>query len=435
MPRQPEVHFRLKPSKEKRRLIYLDFAYNRQRLKYSFGQFVDIKDWNDKKEIVKNKEATTKDGKFSLNALLENLKAICEKTYNEALPNGIPAPEDLKLAMEAFINQNHSEQKAARPTLYKLIDRFVKGEIKISTGKRRGRDKGESCLKNYNTTLTRLKDFEAYANYKVDFATITKEFFNAYVTYLDKVKELKPNTIAKDIATLKVFMNEAVDQELTNNLHFKKKSFSYSEEETESVYLTEAELKRLYKFDLSKNKKLEQARDLFIIGAFTGLRFSDYSNIKPENIKATESGYNIDIITQKTKERVVVPCDKIVLEIFEKYSHHKNKQPYAGKSISNQKFNEYIKEACKLAKFTEKGRLSSKPDAVVWQTISSHTARRSFATNTYLQGFDTISLMKITGHRTESSFLKYIKVSKIETAEKLAAHQKKNLSKKELRVA
>ena len=351
------------------------------------------------------------------------------------MPNGIPAPEDLKLAMEAFINQNHSEQKAARPTLYKLIDRFVKGEIKISTGKRRGRDKGESCLKNYNTTLTRLKDFEAYANYKVDFATITKEFFNAYVTYLDKVKELKPNTIAKDIATLKVFMNEAVDQELTNNLHFKKKSFSYSEEETESVYLTEAELKRLYKFDLSKNKKLEQARDLFIIGAFTGLRFSDYSNIKPENIKATESGYNIDIITQKTKERVVVPCDKIVLEIFEKYSHHKNKQPYAGKSISNQKFNEYIKEACKLAKFTEKGRLSSKPDAVVWQTISSHTARRSFATNTYLQGFDTISLMKITGHRTESSFLKYIKVSKIETAEKLAAHQKKNLSKKELRVA
>lgn len=434
MPRQPEVHFRLKPSKEKKRLIYLDFAYNRQRLKYSFGQFVDVNDWNDKKEIVKKKEATTKDGKFVLNELLASLKDICEKTYNEALPNGIPQPEVLKSAMGAFINQNHNDKKAAKPTLFKLIESFINGEIKISTGKRRGRDKGESCLKNYNTTYTRLKDFQKQEKYTVDFTTITKDFYNQYVKYLES-KELKPNTISKDISTLKVFMNEAVEQDLTTNLDFKKKSFSYSEEETENVYLTEPELRRLYKFDLSGNKKLEQVRDLFIIGAFTGLRFSDYSTLKPENIKSSESGFNIDILTQKTKERVVIPCDKIVLEIFEKYSHNKNRQPYAGKPISNQKFNEYIKDGCKLAGFTEKGRLSLIPDAELWQTISSHTARRSFATNTYLQGFDTISLMKITGHRTESSFLKYIKVSKIETAEKLAAHQKKNLSKKELRVA
>jgi hypothetical protein len=54
----------------------------------------------------------------------------------------------------------------------------------------------------------------------------------------------------------------------------------------------------------------------------------------------------------------------------------------------------------------------------------------SFATNYYLQGFPTIDLMKITGHRTERSFLKYIRVSKLDTAKRLSEHIKANWSKK-----
>lgn len=304
MPRQPEVHFRLKPSKEANRLIYLDFAYNKQRLKYSFGQFIYPKDWNENKELVKNKQATTADGKFKLNDLLESLRKICEK----GIIGLSPSPETLRDAMDTFINQNHNEaaQNAKKPTLFELISRFIKGDIKISVGKRRGREKGESCLKNYNTTFNRLKEFESAEIYPIDFETITMNFFNSYVTYLTKIKKLKPNTIAKDIATLKVFMNEAVDQELTDNLHFKKKSFSYSEEETDHIYYTEEELHRIYKFDLTNNKKLEQVRDLFIFGSWVGLRFSDYSSIKPENIKEIDGDYFIDMKTQKTGERVII---------------------------------------------------------------------------------------------------------------------------------
>jgi hypothetical protein len=47
-----------------------------------------------------------------------------------------------------------------------------------------------------------------------------------------------------------------------------------------------------------------------------------------------------------------------------------------------------------------------------------------------LQGFPTIDLMKITGHRTERSFLKYIRVSKLDTAKRLSEHIKANWSKK-----
>ena len=51
-----------------------------------------------------------------------------------------------------------------------------------------------------------------------------------------------------------------------------------------------------------------------------------------------------------------------------------------------------------------------------YQLISTHTARRSFATNAYKAGLPTVAIMKITGHTIERQFLKYIKVSKEESA-------------------
>ena len=93
---------------------------------------------------------------------------------------------------------------------------------------------------------------------------------------------------------------------------------------------------------------------------------------------------------------------------------------------------EYVKskKQALLAEFTELGRISARPKNILADLVSSHTARRSFATNYYLQGFPTIDLMKITGHRTERSFLKYIRVSKLDTAKRLSAHIKANWSKK-----
>jgi integrase len=190
------------------------------------------------------------------------------------------------------------------------------------------------------------------------------------------------------------------------------------------------ELTKLYALKI-ENKKLEEVRDLFIFGAWVGLRFSDFSNIQPENIIQIEGDYFIKTITQKTKELVIIPCNPVIMEIFEKYANRPNRLP---KTISNQKFNDYIKDVCELAGLTEKGRVSARPNVELANFVSSHTARRSFATNYYLQGFPTVDLMKITTHKTERSFLKYIRVSKLDTAKRLSEHIKANWSKKLLAV-
>jgi len=92
--------------------------------------------------------------------------------------------------------------------------------------------------------------------------------------------------------------------------------------------------------------------------------------------------------------------------------------------------NDYLKVICekveclKVSVETEyvKGGVEVFEDKMKWELVTTHTARRSFATNVYKSGFPAISLMKITGHRTEKAFLLYIKVTPEENAQKLLSH-------------
>ena len=426
----PEVNFYLKKPAEKKdkSLIYLQFKYSGEKFVYAFGEKVHKKDWNENKQRVKSNTATTADGKHSINELLNNLERVCSKAYSENLANGAPPKSILKKALNDFFLKNLVERPGSKEkNLFALIERFIAGEIK-----NKGKDKSEGTIDNYRAVKKHLEEYSLRKNYRIDFDTVTLDFFYSYVSYLKNTVKLAPNTISKDITILKVFMSEAIDLGWTTNMQFRHKKFSVQEQETDAVYLKESEIIALYKFDFSKSPKLQAVRDLFVVGCFTGLRYSDYSAIKPENIIEEDGTTYIKMNTQKTGELVIIPVNPIVLEIFKKYETNNNRLP---RTISNQKFNDYIKLVCKEAGLEETGRLSDAPEKELYNCISSHTARRSFATNLYLEGFPTIDLMKITGHKTEKAFLKYIRVSKLDTAKRLSEHIKKNWSSKLLKVA
>ena len=182
-------------------------------------------------------------------------------------------------------------------------------------------------------------------------------------------------------------------------------------------------MKQLYNFDFSDNKRLERVRDLFLVGAWTGLRFSDFTRITKEHIK----GNFIEIEQQKTGKRVLIPLHPVVSEIWQRYGE---KLP---PNITNQKLNDYIKEVCKIVGLTDyehktitKGGVKTSTRYEKWELVSSHTARRSFATNLFLSGFPTLSIMQVMGHRTEKAFMRYIKVTPEQHAVLLQAHWAKN---------
>jgi len=154
----------------------------------------------------------------------------------------------------------------------------------------------------------------------------------------------------------------------------------------------------------------------------TGLRVSDFLHLKQTNIK---EGY-LEIETKKTGQNVVIPMHPQVKEILKK----RDGFPY---KISDQNFNLYIKEIAEkvgLTQMVEGSKINpetkrkQKGIYPKHELVTSHICRRSFASNLYGK-LPNMAIMAITGHQTEAQFLKYIKITPKENAEKLKAYWQK----------
>jgi integrase len=385
-------------------LVFLIFRYNGVKVKYSTGQKIKSKFWNEEKQRAKE---TRQFGDYlEFNTLLNNLEADINNNYRKLLNDNIsPTPELLKASLDRVLHKDSGKTKDLAAFAEFLVE---------ST------DRKPATKKQLRQAIRLLNDFKQTKNKSLHFDSIDLDFYDQFVDFLIK-KNYSKNSIGTFIKNIKVFMNEAVDRKLTRNLSYRNKRFKIVEEPSESIYLNELELTKIYELDLVSNLRLEKVRDLFIIGCYTGLRFSDLSQLRNENIY--DEGRLIKIRTQKTDETVIIPLRTSVKDILIKY---KGVPPQA---ISNQKMNEYLKELGKSAEIKEAILISATKGGErvtrvfeKFSLITTHTARRSFATNAYLSGVPTISIMKITGHRTEKSFLKYIKISQEDNANKLISH-------------
>ncbi|WMI66720.1 site-specific integrase [Aestuariibaculum sp. YM273] len=396
------------PNSKSETLIYLVYNYQYKRFKYSTGETINPKFWNKTAQRVK----TTKQFKEypEFNSRLDNFENGINNAFRKLLNDGIqPNNTILKQALEDELDD--SIVKPKRLTFFEFIDDYIE-ESKLN--------KTEGTIKVYNTTFKYLKEYAK--KYKsVNFETITLEFYNHYLGFLKTDHNLSSNTVGKHIKTIKSFMNEATERGYNTNLEFRNKRFKTIREESDTVYLSIDELKKIEKVDFSASPRLERVRDLFLIGCYTGLRFSDFTQIKPENIVSNNTV--IEIRTHKTGQRVSIPLHKTVRKILKKY---KNNLP---KAYTNQTMNDYLKDVVSVAGIKEEvettitkgGKVVKKP-LPKYKLVSTHTARRSFATNLYLAEVPTISIMKITGHKTERSFLQYIRMTQKENADKLLTH-------------
>lgn len=250
------------------------------------------------------------------------------------------------------------------------------------------------------------------------FDSVSNEFYTGFIAFCLS-KKYKQNTIGRAIKSLKFVMKVAFKEGIHGNEIFKDDDFKAITEEVDNIYLTIEELQTLYNLDLSQDKVKERARDLFLIGCYTAQRFSDYSRFRPEHIKTTGNGTKvIDMVTKKTRQRVIIPF------LFPELDTLLKKYDYKSPKTHEQDLNEQIKKIGKLAKLTSDIIIADKVGGNMVETIykkhdliKTHTARRSGATNLFKMGYAPLEIMKITGHTSEATFMKYIKVSKEENAE------------------
>ncbi len=387
------------PDKEKngKALLLISFTFNHKRLRLSSGVHVPVAKWDQEAQKVKPLKDFTDENK----RLRETVNFFLDK-YDELFPKGIKLSTEevhrkaleMTEAFRVFTGRKKAE-RIKEINLYNYFDFFnERYKNKIS----------KAHLDHYNGLRNHMQEFEAKESFRVDFDTIGKDFYIKFTDYL-KAKGFKPNTIGSHIKRIKRLMNEANQDNLTTNKDHQKRDFKVLKEDADTIFLNEAEIKMLYEMEI-EFPGYRRIRDIFVLNCYTGLRHSDWHKVTKEKI---ENG-KLYVLTQKTKEPVIIPVKPLVKEILEKYE-----------SIyipSNQKTNDSLRWIGEKAHEKELGNGNKKK----WLEIRTHTARRSFATNAYLAGIPMRDIMQITGHRTTDSFLKYIRVTKLETAEKLKDH-------------
>lgn len=275
-----------------------------------------------------------------------------------------------------------------------------------------------------------LKRFEAFLNESAlpdDWSVFRSHRFDSQFTSWCYKKNYKQNTVYASYGVLKPWLNAARTEGFDCGDNYRK--LKGKGVDVDAIYLTEEEITSIYKLDIPSlirsgevdaKSTMEETRDLFLIGCWTGLRRSDLSRLD-EAVFDMKNNL-ITITAAKTAKKVIIPMHPYVVQLYRKY---KGVFP---KLTTRSHSNEHIKEIGRLSGIVDTVSITENRGGVVkdvkyrkYELIGMHTARRSFATNMYKRGFPSISIMRITGHTTESNFLKYIKVSLEENANQVAS--------------
>jgi integrase len=417
-------NFYLKDPKEDETLIYMGLKLSDGTLfkYYTKCKIIpELFDKNTKRAIVDNaklKEYKRIDSNITvkqkdINTILSNLENDTNNVISDILKNDrIITKEVIKEKLDAIYRPKAEKSKSIYflDYLTEFIEKIEKGE-KLHKGKQYT----HGTIKTYKTFKAVIKEY----NSRLKFEQVDMTFYNSFIQYLNS-KDYSPNSVGKAIKFVKVIMRDALEAGFHSNLVYTFKGFDSITESTNEVYLAKKELDEIYKLDLSDKPNYDLARDVFLCGCYTALRFSDYSRIKPVHIKKKGGYYQLEMTTTKTKTVVKIPLKPLVIDILRKYDFELPK-------TYEQKVNKYIKEVCKLAKINEEieitlwvgGKVNIHTKAK-YELIKTHTARRTGATLMYLDSIPSIDIMKITGHTKESNLLKYIRITKDQTAERLA---------------
>lgn len=370
----------------------------------SSGYIIDPKHWNSNKGEVK--QSALFDDKINLSRDLNNMRNKVIEELNSSIAKGIVIN---KQWLESVISNEDSkiEETESPKLIYDLMTEY-KNELKFKINPKTNKPISDNTIRGFAQVIERLKNFEEYAGKKHYVSEVDLNFKFDFVNYMINVSGFSQNTINKSIKQLKTVCLDAIDRGLPVNIQVRSTKFNHPREEADFVTITEDEIKKIRNFVGTEYHM--NARDWLIIGCWTGCRVNDLMQLSMNNIHETSKGQRFIRYTQsKTNKQVDLPIHPHVEEIIKRLKGFP-------RPISDQRFNEWIKDVCKDSGLTQevygtrqnpKTHKKEQGTFKKYQLIRSHTCRRSFATNHYNKLPNKI-IMAVTGHSTEKMLLNYI---------------------------
>ena len=317
-------------------VLYVRYNYNRtKRTLISTGYSIKPEHWDSKKRWIKRACPNYDE----IDACLIRITSKLGEILTYAKINGISPTVDFVL-LELKKNREY-ELRPNRVDIFDALERYITEKALVVSADQ---------IKDYRTLRKHLIAFKEHSSQPITFHNLNLIFYNEFMDYLF-YKVIKPdgsvglltNSAGKIIRLLKGFVNYQIDKGVIPPIDLKH--FKVVEEETDAIYLSEKELSTIHELDLSDDKQLEEIRDVFITGCFTGLRYSDLSTLSPEHIDLDNEIINLK--QRKVHKAVIIPMIDYVPEILKKYNYDLPKIP-------RYIFNERVKELGRRAKLKQK---------------------------------------------------------------------------------
>jgi len=431
--RNMKVGFYLDNAKKDTSALRAIVRHKGQRYTISIGESVITKYWNENKYRCRTPREYPEAS--HINARLDDWDNLIEEAIN-CFGLIIPTQKMLKDKIDEILRKRNIE---AGGVIENEDEQYL---VSFAIKYRTESNKSYNTKKSYQTSINKLIEFEKLFKTKLRFIDIDINFYNKFNKWLlnstftkgeDEVHYTK-NYIGTMFKNISKFMT-ASQGKVHEFTGYKDAEFKVEAEETDSIYLTKEEIQKIYDLEVTEEllkktgyqnknlkttiKSLNEERDRFLFGCFTALRHSDYSRLDSLHFKDNI----IRIWTVKKDKKVFIPMHYQLRELL------KRRNNILPSPISDQKHNKQIKAIGKLAGINEeviltKTRGGQRIEAVKlkYEFITSHTARRSGATNMYLAGVDLKFIQDILGHSKIEQTISYIKVSAEDNAKRLVDH-------------
>lgn len=341
--------------------------------------------WDQSKERVKGTSTTAVD----LNRFIEEARIRVHQIVTELQQDG--AEINPLIVQQRFygVGQVRKQER----TILQVIQEHNDEAKKLI-----GKDFVEITWRRYETMKRYLGEL-IKQKYDVDdlpLSDFTGEVIRAYEVYLKTEKDLCQNTLIRYMKALKKITNRCLANDWIHKDPFA--GIRFREDPTNPEFLTLEEVDRIYNCNPG-SKRLEVIRDMFLMSAFTGLAFTDVSQLTEDHIVTDNDGNKwIRKPRQKTKQMSNIPLLDIPLAIIEKYQGNKKA---AKKGVllpipCNQVMNRYLKEIATICKINKH--------------LTMHTARHTYATICLSQGVSLKNVSKMLGHASVKMTERYARV-------------------------
>lgn len=343
-------------------LVQVEAYLNRKKKYFSTKVYLRPDQWDAKKLLVKNHPNAD-----ALNRLIYEFMAMIEKRELELWQQGKPIT--LEILKEMLSEQQEQEDKSS-------FIHFFKQEVMTSGLK-------ESTKRNHLSTLALLQDFKK----NVTFSDLTFEFVSSFEYFLQS-KGYHTNTIAKHMKHLKRHINVAINKEYMDIQKYAFRKYKIKTVENGHTHLAPEELEKMETLQLTgRYIKYQKTLDAFLFCCYAGMRYSDFVNMKPENIVEMHQETWLIYKSIKTGTEVRLPLYLLFngkgIQILNKYQA--NLQDFFHLR-DNSNVNKELIIITRLAGLSKK--------------VSFHTARHTNATLLIYNGVNITTVQKLLGHKS-----------------------------------